>query len=314
VKVDGKNIPVADLADNSTNAELILAAFKAHDASKGPLDVASLDKFDAIEKLYRQSTAPYDPNRPRPRFKPPVYKLPKGADTDEARLKEILEASSKEDSRYALNGYLIADDGRTLVVTDGRRLWKHEGALEKPQTPGVYAPAGKKGPHQIQKSWRTAEKGDGLERQSGNRIESWKITAAKGDELTLKLVEAYKPSPSGKGPMIRVELDEDEPSTTTISREQLRGGPKAPAKGPTFALEFEKTFPPYEDVIPKAEGEPILANIEDTVRVLRRAKIATSEESTGVVLVLNKDGTLGAAARAPGDVVAEIWARRTRPS
>ena len=158
----------------------------------------------------------------RPEAKPIVTRQPSVGPifkTNADKIKAITVAAAKETSRYAINGVLVANKGKRLVTTDGRRMWIHD----RQQGFGV---------------------ADGLMAHDG-----------KGG------LKAYPADKDGDTP----------------------------------------TFPPYEDVIPKAKPEDNLGD-HDPVKLanmLRRAALMTSEESRGVLVTSNDDGEFGFVAFAP---------------
>lgn len=74
-------------------------------------------------------------------------------------------------------------------------------------------------------------------------------------------------------------------------------------KAGVLGEKIEGSFPPYSDVIPKKNvrvgNSPI--DVASTLGRLRQVEVMTGTESKGVLVMLNKDGTLGFAARDPGE-------------
>lgn len=146
--------------------------------------------------------------------------LPKAVKTKEDNIKAVYQASTREATRYAIDGLLV--EGDTIIAIDGRRMFWLKGKWGKD---GLYLNA---------------------------------ASLKKG-----KLGKVYK-------------------------------------KG-------EKKFPKWQDIVPDiSDQQPILVNTEATWSDARRAALLTSEESRGIVIVLNKDGSLGFAGAAPEVGHAEI--------
>jgi len=163
------------------------------------------DKMAKMKALSQKKPSPPTIGRAR--------QLPKAKTKKQDYIKAILKATTKENSRFAINGVLV--EGDNLVATDGRRLFVAKGKWGKD---GIY-----------------------LNRTSLNNG-----LLGKADKSGLK-------------------------------------------------------FPKWQDIFPDYAKEQVIIidDFETVWRRLHQAASMTSEESKGITILVNKDGSLGFAAAAP---------------
>ncbi|MGQ0626897.1 MAG: DNA polymerase III subunit beta [Phycisphaerales bacterium] len=185
-------------------------------------------------------------------------------------INRTIYATSKESSRYAINGVLLKRDGKKLemVATDGKRLAMCKTMLKTAQNPDLK----EAGPSSC-------------------------VVPTKGLNLFTRVV-------GDPNETIRLVLTENRVFITfedVVDEDgKKKGTDKTPARAVVSITLYEGTFPQYEEVIPKDNDKKITVDREALAAKVREAKILTNEESRGVRMSFSaKSKRLKLTSRAP---------------
>ena len=202
---------------------------------------------DSHFKIFTQNASDFPP-MPNPAEGAAEYEIAAG--TLKSMISQTLFATSKEGTRYAFNGVLVAIEKQQIIMvaTDGRRLAQSRGELTRIGKPADATP-----------------KGSATGGAKPNHI-----IPAKSLGMVDKLLGNAEDT-------VLITLGDNQATFAT------------PDASLTTNL-LEGQFPPYEEVIPKETDKKMVAGTADLLSAVRRAALLTAEDSKGVRMEFTKKG------------------------